>query len=373
MKKILLTILAMMSLGTMAQQTNWKRVLKTQEPEFFLTDEARRVGEQVLLYQRVTGGWAKNIDIVRPLSDEEKKQVMEEKERRDDSTTDNGATHMQMTYLARLYKATHEERYREAFVRGVEYLLSGQYSNGGWPQFWPVQRDYQIHITYNDDAMTNTMRLLLAILNEEAPYDSNLTSKALKKRVGKAFKKGIDCIVATQIRVDENGRVTSERKGTPTVWCQQHDRETLMPAPARAYELPSYCSQESASIVELLMLVPNPSAEVKAAVHGAMAWFEAHKILGYRQVVTWQGDNRDKRLVPDANAKPLWARYYDLERCEPFVCDRDGVPRRHLHEIGIERRMGYSWYNDHPAALYEKYREWAKKNDPKKRPTPALS
>ncbi len=29
------------------------------DPEFFMTEEARRIGDQVILYQRVTGGWPK--------------------------------------------------------------------------------------------------------------------------------------------------------------------------------------------------------------------------------------------------------------------------------------------------------------------------
>ncbi len=78
--------------------------------EFYKTEKAQRIGDQVLLYQRVTGGWPKNINMSRPLTDEERAQVLRDKERRDDSTTDNGATNMQMLYLAKLYQATQVER-----------------------------------------------------------------------------------------------------------------------------------------------------------------------------------------------------------------------------------------------------------------------
>ncbi len=74
---------------------------------------------------------------------------------------------------------------------------------------------------------------------------------------------------------------------------------------------------------------------------------------------------RDTRLVEDPQAKPIWARYYDLKYCEPYVCDRDGLPRRHLEEIGTERRNGYSWYNSRPAELFAIYNAWADKYDPK--------
>lgn len=259
-----------------AQRKN--RLLRETDSAFFATEQARRIGEQVLAYQRCTGGWPKNIDMTAPLSDTELQAVLSEKSRRDDSTTDNDATNMQLVYLARLYRATGDTRFRDAFVQGVEYLLSGQYTNGGWPQFWPEMRDYQIHITYNDDAMVNTLTLLRDIAAGCEPYDSDLVGKSLRKRLVRAFNRGIDCILRTQIIVD----------GEPTVWCQQHDRETFAPAGARSYELPSFCSQESAAIVRLLMELPHPDARVKRAVHGAMRWFDTYKITGLK--IVWNGD-----------------------------------------------------------------------------------
>lgn len=215
--------MAFIASNVMAQPKSWKKILRTEDETFFKTEEARRIGDQVLLYQRVTGGWAKNIDIVKPLTDKERQQVVADKTRRDDSTTDNDATNIQMAYLARLYEATKDKKYRDAFRNGVEYLLSGQYANGGWPQFWPEQRDYQIHITYNDDAMVNTMQLLWAVMNNKKPYDSDIVDRAMKARIKKTFYKGVDCILATQIRIDCKGKVTRNPKGTLTVWCQQHD------------------------------------------------------------------------------------------------------------------------------------------------------
>ena len=363
LSKSAMTMVASLVLSTqvMAQRGN---VLREENPEFFKTEEARKVGDQVLLYQRVTGGWPKNIDMAKPLSDEERAQVESEKSREDDSTTDNNATTMQMTYLARLWQQTHDNRYRDAFRHAVDYLLSGQYENGGWPQFWPEMHGYQIHITYNDDAMVNPMELLRAVAEEKEPY-AGITDKALKTRLMTAFNKGIECILATQIVAD----------GELTVWCQQHERETLVPAPARAYELPSYCSMESATIVRLLMSLPNPDERVKRSIHAAMRWFDKHKLTGYRLERTGRPGSGDRnvRLVEDPNAAPMWARFYDLERAEPYVCDRDGVPRRRLEQIGIERRTGYSWYNSRPADLYPLYNEWADKNDPQNKVAISLS
>lgn len=356
--KILLLLLTMCSamplFADSQQKPRDKNLLRTTDMAFFKTEEAKRIGDQVLLYQRVTGGWPKNINMVTPLNDEQKQNVLAEKSRLDDSTTDNGATNTQMIFLARLYQATKNKKYKEAFCKGVEYLLSGQYANGGWPQFWPKMRDYQIHITFNDDAMINTMTILRDVYMQKQPFNNKLTTKDLRAKAQAAFEKGVECILKCQIIVN----------GEPTVWCQQHDRENYLPAPARAYELPSFCSQESAAIVSLLMDIPNPSEAVKRSVNGAMKWFDKYKLTGLRVVRTGDKGSSDRNttLIKDATGSPLWSRFYDLENCEPFVCDRDGIPRRHLEQIGVERRTGYGWYGDRPANLYPKYQEWAKAN-----------
>lgn len=356
MKTIYLSLWMMFFLlGSVHAQKRYNALRETNK-DFFKTAQARQVGDQVIDYQRITGGWPKNIDMAKPMTDNERKQVLQDKSRRDDSTTDNDATNMQMMYLARLYQATKDSKYRDAFCRGVEYLLSGQYANGGWPQFWPEMHGYQIHITFNDDAMVNTMNMLRNVYLQKAPFEGKLTDKTLRSKAKVAFDKGVECILKCQILKD----------GQPTVWCQQHDRDTFEPRPARAFELSSYCSAESASIVELLMQIPNPTEDIKRAIRGAMSWFDTYKLTGLKVVRTGEPRSpfRNTELVKDSQATtPLWARYYDLERCEPFVCDRDGIPRRHLSEIGTERRNGYSWYNDRPAMLYPLYEKWAAKYD----------
>ena len=358
-RTLLVAVFGCMIVANSYAQNNgrqWRNVLRETNPEFFKTEQARRVGEQLMLFQRVTGGWPKNIDMVSPLSDEQREKVLADKQRIDDSTTDNGATNTQMRFLARLFHANHDKNVREAFCKAVDYLLSGQYDNGGWPQFWPNPHGYQVHITFNDDAMVNTMLLLREVAEAKAPFETALTTKELRKRAKAAFDKGVECILKTQIICN----------GELTVWCQQHYNDSFLPAPARAFELPSYCSQESATIVELLMSLPNPDDRVKKAVHAAMKWFDTYKLTGLRVQRTFSRETgeRDVKLVEDPNASPIWARYYDLENCSPFVCDRDGVPRKRLEEIGSERRNGYAWYGDRPLYLYDMYGKWADKHDP---------
>ncbi len=277
-----------------------------------------QTADQILLYQRVTGGWPKNIDMSIPLSKEEKAQVQKDKQRTDDSTIDNGATTRQIRFLAEAYQETHKEKYKNGVRKGLEYLLSGQYANGGWPQFWPDPVGYQVHITYNDDAMANTMFLFKDIIAQKKPFQGDITDETLRKRLQESFDKGIDIILKTQIIVN----------GERTVWCQQHDHITLEPAKARSYELPSFCAYESVPLVQLLMSLPHPNEEVKKAIAGAKKWLKEHQL-------------------PDGT----WARYYDLKEAKPFFCDRDGIPRRSLDEIGDERRYGYKWYHTRPKEI----------------------
>ncbi len=348
----------MVALHSSAQvhSQGWKHILRQTDEKFYKTDEARRIGEQLILYQRATGGWPKNIDMVSPLTTEQRAAVLADKQRTDDSTIDNDATNIQMHFLAHLYHATHDKEVRASFCRAVEYLLSGQYENGGWPQFWPNPHGYQVHITFNDDAMVNTMLLLREVAEAKAPFEGSLTTKDLRKRAQKAFDKGVECILKTQISIGDQ----------LTIWCQQHDRNTYQPVAARAFELASFCSQESASIVSLLMSLPHPNDQVKHAIHAAMKWFDTYKLTGLRIVRTYSRETgeRDVHIEEAPNGSPLWARYYDLEHCKPFVCDRDGVPRQRLEDIGSERRNGYAWYGDRAATLYETYSQWADKYDP---------
>lgn len=163
-----------------------------------------------------------------------------------------------------------------------------------------------------------------------------------------SFDKGIGCILKTQIRVD----------GKPTVWCAQHDEHTFAPAPARAYELASFSGAESASIVALLMSIPDPSPEIVAAVKGAVAWFEAHAVKDIRVERVPDGSPKGDARVVSAPGNVLWARFYDLETGKPFFCGRDGVKHATLAEIEKERRGGYSWYTNAPQRVLDRYAKW---------------
>ena len=91
-----------------ANTISWKRCL-SQRGEFYSGDEAIRIADNVLLYQRENGGWLKGIDMAAILSEEDKAELLRDKNK-GNSTIDNGATHTQIRYLAKVYIATGLER-----------------------------------------------------------------------------------------------------------------------------------------------------------------------------------------------------------------------------------------------------------------------
>jgi PelA/Pel-15E family pectate lyase len=332
---------------------SWKEVSRNMPDEWYGSAAALAVAENVLLCQKEIGGWAKNESYHHPMSEDDKAQVMAARQAVG-ATIDNGATTMEMRFLAKVYEQQGGAAVKEGFVKGLNYLLEAQYDNGGWPQFYPARgKDhYSSHITYNDNAIVHVMMLLRGVYEGHQDFDALNLSAELKDRSRAAFDNGVTCILNTQILVD----------GEPTVWCAQHDAKTLAPAQARAYELPSFSGAESVGLVSLLMDIENPRPEVVRAIEGAITWFETYKIEGLRmQGFRDEDGNRDRRVVEDPDATPLWGRFYDLEKTVPFFCDRDGIKKWSMAEIGRERRAGYGWYTNQPAKVLKKYPEWRKK------------
>lgn len=336
-------------LNAQGNEKSWKKITQSKEERWFGSEEALSIADNVLLYQRDIGGWPKNTEMQKPLTDIEKQKLLKLKSDPDGCTTDNGATCQEMLFLSKIYKQTPDNKYKEAFERGLNYLLEAQYENGGWPQFYPLKKGYYTHITYNDDSMVNILNLLKEVKDNTGFYSISFSDE-MQRKASKAFEKGIDCILKTQY----------VQNGVLTAWCAQHDEFTFLPAKARAYELPSLSGKESAQIVLLLMSVKNPSKQIIQSVDAAVLWFEKTKIEGIKivDVQTTNGKKTDKKVVESAGADPLWARFMELDNNKPFFCDRDGIKQDSLSKIGYERRSGYAWYTNEPKDVLKKYTKW---------------
>lgn len=333
---------------------SWRKAMR-QPAVWYGSAEAMRIAANLLVYQRDVGGWDKNIDMAMPLGTTERAQLDKEKgDPEAHSTIDNDATYTQMRYLAKVYTATKDARFAASFRRGLEYLLKAQYPNGGWPQFYPLRDGYWSHITYNDDAMVGVLETLRDIAARRPDY--TFLSDAERARAKLAIDKAVECILKTQV----------VQQGKLTVWCAQHDEQTLAPAKARAYELPSLSGAESVGIVQFLMGIEKPSPEVVKAVEAAVVWFRASKITGIKIVhkpAPGTPKGYDDTVVEDSSAPPLWARFYELGTNRPIFSGRDSVVKYTVAEIEYERRNGYRWYVDRPAHLLDvDYPEWQKKH-----------
>ena len=316
--------------------------------DVFAVDEDQ-TAETILIYQRSSGGWPKNYDRDDQLTESRRKEVLADRGKHD-STIDNGATHREIRILAAAYKKTSNDKYREAAVRGIKYLIEAQYDNGGWPQYYPLTSGYHLHITYNDGAMIGVMELFRDIV--QGDEDFTFVSGEFRADCEQALQRGLDCILKTQVRL----------AGQLTVWCAQHDRETLKPAKARSYELPSLSGHESVGIVKYLMTIEDPDVAIVNAIEAAIVWFQIHKLTGVR-IERFDAPGTPKgsdiKLVAATEAPALWGRFYDLTEQRPFFCSRDGIPRRSISEISYERRNGYSWLGEYARDLLNRdYPAW---------------
>jgi PelA/Pel-15E family pectate lyase len=331
----------------------WSEVFK-QTPLWYQTDEAARIADQVILYQKENGGWEKNIDIALMLTKKERDDLFAKRTDTSETTIDNRATYSQIAYLAKVITAsllkqtppTNFPKYKDAFNRGVDYLLASQYESGGFPQYYPLKKGYYSHITFNDDAMIGVLNVLRDIAN--AAEDYKFVDDARRQKTASAVARSVALILKLQI----------DTGGKKAVWAQQYDETTLKPAWARKFEPPCLASSESVAITRFLMR-EKPTPEIIAAIESAVKWFEINMINGIR----WERKNGENTVVTDKTAPPIWARFYEFETMKPIFLGRDSMVKYDVMQIEAERRNGYAWYVDSPQDLLKRdYPRWKSQN-----------
>ena len=333
----------------------WGTDILKRQPIWYPTDEAVTIANQLVAYQKDNGGWEKNTDQAALLTLKEKDEVLKKKSVFKETTIDNRTTYTQVEYLAKVITAltaTNPQRteipaFKEAFFKGLDYLLKMQYENGGFPQFYPLRKGYYTHITYNDDAMIGVLNLFKDIAEREK--DFAFVDEEHRLAAEKGFQKGLDLTLKLQIIID----------GKKTIWAAQYDENTLKPANARAFEPASLSGGESVNIVRFLMSLKNPDAQIIESVETAIEWYRKNKIEGMRFERKQTAEGWKYSLVKDATAEPLWGRFYQIETMKPIFIGRDSVIKYSISEIEAERAGGYTWYVSNPNNLIEKeYPKW---------------
>lgn len=311
------------------------------------------LAEKMLVYQLPNGGWGKQLDdksVVNYDLPIDKNLLGKIKATGDDhATIDNNATSREINGLIKAYKTTKNPQYLKSAEKGIKYLLSMQYENGGFPQYYPNSGLYRKQVTYNDNAMINALTVLYNVAEDKNDFD--VVDSSLKEKAKLAVQKGIQCILKTQVL----------QEGIPSIWADQYNEVTLQPDKARAFEPISLATGESVNIVRFLMM-QTATPEIQKSIQSAIKWFKDNKIEGYSYNVTKQNGKAVRTLAEDKNSI-IWARFYDINTNKPLFGDRDGSVKYNYNDVSEERRNGYSWFGDAPDKLINKeFPKWAEKN-----------
>ena len=332
----------------MLTQDRWQAALN-RPTRWYGSVEARRMAEHVLATQGPHGGWAKRMT---PDGAEILGQL---NKARDFESLDNQSTLSQIRFLTLILAHRPQHAFLAAWRRGVDYLLASQYACGAWPQTYPDHANpYSPYATLNDRVSTDTARLLAEL--RRTPSGAWLT-EVQTRQIGEALDRLQDFLVQSQITL----------AGELTGWAQQYDPETLEPRPARAFEPVALASRETADVLTYLMDIEHPSSAVTQAVNSGAKWLQAVTLRGIRLIDRPNPSlphGRDREVVADPDAPPIWARFYNIKTLRPIFAGRDGIQHASMADVEPERRAGYDFYTQDPATvLNDLYPAWLRQQD----------
>lgn len=306
-------------------------VVEKKASDFSDLASAVTLADNYISWQMDNGGWDKGIDGKTAWDGKTKKNKgsgWTGKNGELIGTIDNDATYTQIRHIAAVYREVPEDKYKESVLKGFDFLFDLQYESGGFAQVYPRRGNYSDMVTFNDNAMINVLFTLEDALYGRYPFDSDILPEDYKEKLKDSIDRAIDFILKAQI--------TSQ--GKLTAWCAQHDPVTYEPVGARAYELPSISGSESIPVIQFLMN-QEQTPEIQTAVEAAIQWLR-------------ESEQKDTEYVRKASdgvyfkttaGHRTWYRFYEIDTNLPIFCDRDGIMKHDILEIGEERRHGYAW------------------------------
>ncbi len=300
------------------------------------TEELIETATYIMSWQLDNGGWTKDKpEIYTRLwnGTEDKARYYQQDGVTPLGTIDNGATVYELEILAKTYDQTRNPIIKESFLRGVEFLLTMQYESGGFPQVYPRQDTevslYENMVTFNDQAMINVMYLFRKIMYQEVYYGDELIDEYLRIRVEDAYYRGVEYILASQIRVD----------GQLTVWGGQHDPNTYETVQGRIFEPESLISKESIEIINFLETTEPKTSSIEESIYAAKNWVK-HVVV---ENTRYERYGIDGEYFIHSPGHLTWYRFYEIGTNKPLFADTDGTITHDILELSLERRHGYGW------------------------------
>ncbi len=273
----------------------------------YYLDAARDVGRALAWGQRLEGGWDHLVDVTALTPDALMPTRVSGR-----CTFDDDITQGALRFLMGLDSVVDEPWLDSAVSLGIGYFMASQFSNGAWPQWYPLIGGYHDYYTFNDATINDCIAVMIRIHerygNQEYLDRINLAG---------------DFIIASQIAEPQRG------------WAQQYNHD-MEPDWARAFEPPAVCSAVTSRTIRTLvdMALYTGDARCFAPIPAAIDWLNRSNI----------DDN-------------LWARFYELGTNVPIYGDRDGLIHYTLEEISQERQDGYSWESSYGISSAIRYYE----------------
>ena len=242
------------------------------------------------------------------------------------STFDDDITSDAARFLLRMYLEKLDPTYKPALEKAISFILKSQYSNGGWPQRYPLKYDfnkqghpdYTSFYTFNDDVIWENTHFLIQCylsLGEERFLDP--------------IRRGMDFYVISQ---DGCG-----------AWGQQLNM-SMETAGARTYEPAAFLPSTTCENAMLLLKFYQYTGDKKyiARIPDAIKWLEetklpADQVDGYRDHSTFVEVGTNKAIyVHRKGSNVKYGTYYVDYNDDNLLAHYGGKCRVQLDELKAE-------------------------------------
>lgn len=237
---------------------------------------------------------------------------------KDASSLENGSTTAQLRYLARYIteKKPADDKYQNAFFKGLDFILKHQNSNGGWSMTPTEAVGFNSNTEIGNKVTTEVLTLLqdIAVLNNA---DFLFVKRQMRvTSILSAIEKGNAFLVSTQLEAD----------GVKSGWATQVKSDGTVTM-GRTYERESVSAFTTKDVVAYLMRVHAPSEDIQRAVKDAVAWLASVKLADKEMQIVKDTSMNNGFDVYLADGNGTWAANYvydaDAKNYRPLYADVD--------------------------------------------------